>query len=57
MIAMFTSYFDSAEDVTVSADRAQEEVWRHGHSFVEFQAQYGVRDSYPAQVVLTWLGY
>ena len=54
-------YYESAEDITISQDRALHELARHGmtsnEDIVEFFADMGQQDDYNAQAVLRWLGY
>ena len=47
---MSDTYYDSAEDIILSQERAFQE-------FDEFLADMGDKDEYPAQEVLEWLGY
>jgi hypothetical protein len=54
-------YYESAEDITISQDRALQELARHGitsnEDIVEFFADMGQLEGYDAQAVLRWLGY
>ncbi len=54
-------YYDSAEDITITQDRALQELARHGitsnEDILEFFADVGERQEYDAQEVLIWLGY
>ena len=54
-------YYDSAEDITISQDRALQELAMHGitsnEDIVEFFNDMGQQDDYNAQAVLRWLGY
>ena len=54
-------YYDSAEDITISQDRALQELARHSitsnEDIVEFFNDMGQQDDYNAQAVLRWLGY
>jgi hypothetical protein len=54
-------YYDSAEDITISQDRALQELARHGitsnEDIVEFFNDMGQKENYDAQAVLVWLGY
>lgn len=54
-------YYDSAEDITITQDRALQELARHGISsnedIIEFFADMGEKEEYDAQKVLIWLGY
>ena len=54
-------YYESAEDITISQDRALQELARHGitsnEDIVEFFADMGQLEDYNAQAVLVWLGY
>ena len=55
---MSGTYFDSAEDIILSQERAFQELTNHGcQEFDEFLADMGDKDEYPAQEVLEWLGY
>ena len=52
-------YYESAEDLIISRDRAIEEIREHG-SLIEiddFYSIYKFKDNYKAQDVLDWLGY
>lgn len=51
------SYYESAEDITISKERAQKEIAKHGSSWLEFVEDMGDSASYDAQAVLAWLGY
>jgi len=53
------TYYDSAEETTISAARALQELDRHGvaNEWADFQADCGEREDYDAQTVLAWLGY
>ena len=54
-------YYESAEDITISQDRALQELARHGitsnEDIVEFFNDMGQLEDYDAQAVLAWLGY
>ncbi len=54
-------YYESAEDITISQDRALQELARHGitsnEDIVDFFDDMGQQDDYNAQAVLRWLGY
>lgn len=54
-------YYDSAEDIIITQDRALQELARHGitsnEDIVEFFADVGEHEEYDAQKVLIWLGY
>lgn len=58
---METTYYDSAEGLTISKARAMRELARHGvddaESIAAFLADLGDHESYRAQAVLDWLGY
>ena len=65
---MYESYYESAEDITISKARAILELRNHGHrsknesgiyqdSIESFLEDVGDLDQYDAQTVLTWLGY
>lgn len=54
------TYYESAEDITISRKRAVIEIERHGliDDLDQFDADMGgARDQYDAQEVLSWLGY
>jgi len=51
-------YYESAENVTITRDRALQEVRNHNcEDFEEFFQDLGDREEYDAQSVLIWLGY
>lgn len=51
-------YYDSAEDLTISRDRALQELRAHScEDFHEFFQDLGDKSEYLAQDVLNWLGY
>lgn len=51
------TYYESAEGVVISRERALQEVRSHGCDQREFLAELGERTEYEAQMVLDWLGY
>ena len=51
------SYYESAEGMTISKERAKKEIVKHGSSWEEFIADMGDNANYDAQAVLAWLGY
>lgn len=51
------TYYESADGVTISKARAYAEVRKHEVSVEDFIAEFGERDTYAAQDVLSWLGY
>ncbi|EGE2353465.1 hypothetical protein DL738_11470 [Escherichia coli] len=54
------TYFDSAEDLTISKQRALQELAKHGvaaSEIKEFFTEMGEKEEYNAQDVLRWLGY
>tara|TARA_B110000902_G_scaffold233926_1_gene278107 strand:- start:668 stop:916 length:249 start_codon:yes stop_codon:yes gene_type:complete len=51
------TYYDSAENMTITKKRALLEVKNHGASVSEFFGECGVHANYNAQTVLNWLGY
>lgn len=51
------TYYESAEDVTISQARAKLEVEKHCCDWEEFVLEVGLQAQYKAQVVLEWLGY
>jgi hypothetical protein len=51
-------YYESAEDTTITKDRALQELRDHNcEDFTEFFEDLGDREYYNAQIVLQWLGY
>ncbi len=51
-------YYESAEDLTITRERALLELARHGCEDIEqFFDDLGDREEYNAQSVLIWLGY
>ena len=54
-------YYDSAEDLVITQDRALQELARHGitsnEDILEFFDEVGELEEYDAQKVLIWLGY
>jgi len=52
-------YYDSAEDLKISQDRAFQELQNHGLSgeWDDFIKHMGDKETYNAQAVLRWLGY
>lgn len=55
-----STYYESAEDITITRRRAIQELNIHGATpdlITEFFAEMGTRDEYGAQEVLSWLGY
>ena len=53
-----SEYYDSAEDIVISRDRALCELKAHGVvDFKEFFDDLGDKKLYSAQDVLHWLGY
>ena len=54
------TYYESAEDITISRSRAIQELQAHGLPLEEyplFFADLGDQKEYEAQAVLAWLGY
>lgn len=53
------TYFESAEDTTITRERAYQELGKHGVSgeWEMFLSDMGDREEYEAQDVLIWLGY
>jgi hypothetical protein len=52
-------YFESAQGVTITHERALQEIAKH-HALAdlqEFYREYGERETYKATDVLVWLGY
>ena len=56
-----SNYYDSAEGIMISRDRALREIKTHGLDFEdnlkEFFEELGDKKLYSAQAVLDWLGY
>ena len=54
-------YYESAEDIILTQERALQELARHGitsnEDILEFFADVGEQEEYEAQEVLIWLGY
>ena len=50
-------YYESAEGMTISKERAKKEIKKHGSSWSEFLLDNPEKDEYDAQEVLAWLGY
>jgi len=50
-------YYESAECVTISPERAKKEIEKHNACWLEFLEDVGDNSTYDAQVVLAWLGY
>jgi len=56
------TYYETAEDITITRDRALEELTNHGvdvnsDEILLFNLEMGDKDTYEAQEVLAWLGY
>jgi len=54
------TYYESAENLTISKKRALEEIVKHGVPTSEinvFFSEMGEKEEYDAQAVLQWLGY
>tara|TARA_R110000744_G_C19371770_1_gene563266 strand:+ start:88190 stop:88513 length:324 start_codon:yes stop_codon:yes gene_type:complete len=51
------TYYESAEDITITQIRAQKEVEKHVCRWLEFILEMGDYAEYNAQSVLQWLGY
>ena len=52
------TYYETAEDITITRSRAFNELDNHGViTYDEFLADMGDKDTYNAQEVLVWLGY
>ena len=51
-------YYESAENVTITKQRAIQELAKHGiEDTSEFLKELGNNETYQAQTVLEWLGY
>ena len=54
----FSDYYNSADGITISRERACQELKAHGLvDFKEFFDELGDKETYSAQDVLDWLGY
>ena len=52
------NYYESAEDIIITQDRALEELRNHNcEDFEEFFQDLGDKEEYNAQDVLAWIGY
>ena len=51
------NYYESAEGMTISKERAMSELVKHNASLSEFIVDNGEHEEYDAQDVLAWLGY
>lgn len=53
------TYYESAEGITITHERALQEIRKHGllDSIAEFYEDCGKREHYTATDVLEWLGY
>jgi len=56
------TYYETAEECTITQDRALEELTKHGvdvnsEEIELFYLEVGNKEFYDAQVVLAWLGY
>ena len=49
-------YYESAEGMTISKERAMFELVKHNASWEDFVADNGEHEEYDAQDVLAWLG-
>jgi len=50
-------YYESAEGIIISPERAKKEIEKHRACWEEFAQDMGLRNSYEVQAVLIWLGY
>lgn len=50
-------YYESAEGLVITRERAKQEIAKHNASWSEFIADNGEHEEYDAQDVLAWLGY
>lgn len=50
-------YYESAEGLTITQNRALVEVLDHGVDIWEFLTELGDHETYSAQSVLRWLGH
>jgi hypothetical protein len=51
------TYYQSADGITISRERALKEIRDHGCKPADFFAEVGDKAEYSAQGVLDWLGY
>jgi len=56
------TYYETAEEITITRDRALEELTNHGvdvnsDEILLFNLEVGDKDTYNAQEVLAWLGH
>ena len=51
------TYFDSAEGILISKERAIQECEKHSVHYQEMFNEIGEKDEYTASEVLIWLGY
>ena len=51
------TYYESAEGITITRQRAINVVKSHYASVTEFLSECGNKENYNAQFVLEWLGY
>ena len=51
------TYSESAKGITITRDRALLEVRKHGANEHEFVIDCGEHTTYPAELVMEWLGY
>jgi len=51
------TYYESAQGITISKERAFKEVRSHGASVSDFLKEVGNKEFYKAQTILEWLGY
>lgn len=51
------TYYESAEGLEITRERAIQEVRAHSSDVAEFFEDMGERESYETQAVLDWLGY
>jgi hypothetical protein len=56
-IAEPSDYYTSAAGITISKERAEQEIRAHHLDPAEFFWEYGAFSEYDAQDVLAWLGY
>ena len=51
------AYYESAEGIEISKERAICEIEKHGCDIDQFLHEVGEKEEYEAQEVLAWLGY
>ena len=49
--------YEDAIEAVVTAQEAKREIELHGHEFIDFALEHGIKDEYQGSTVLGWLGY